>query len=186
MSTDYKDGKDKSEKERAQEDANRDPLSGRAGAHPVGTGVGAATGGLAVGAATGAAIGTVAGPVGTAVGAAVGAAIGAIGGGLAGKGIAESINPTVEHGYWRQNYSLRPYIRPNTSYDDYGPAYQYGWESQSRSNDKSFDQTESSLQRDWDKIKGNSKLGWDDAREAVRDSWNRVSSSRSGQSSDRR
>ena len=57
-------------KKQSQDDAHRDPLSGRAGAHPVGTGVGAAAGGVAAGTAAGAAIGTVAGPVGTAVGAA--------------------------------------------------------------------------------------------------------------------
>lgn len=68
--------------------ANRDPLTGTPGAHPVGTGVGA----LAGGAATGAAVGTVAGPVGTAIG----AAVGAVAGGLAGKGIAEEVDPTVD------------------------------------------------------------------------------------------
>ena len=50
-------------------DANRDPITGAPGAHPVGTGVGAAAGG----AAAGAAIGTVAGPIGTAIGMAAGA-----------------------------------------------------------------------------------------------------------------
>ena len=81
--------------------ANRDPLTGAPGAHPVGTAAGAVAGGLA----TGAAVGTVAGPVGTAVGAAVGAVVG----GLAGKGIAEQIDPTVEDAYWRDNYASRPY-----------------------------------------------------------------------------
>ena len=66
--------------------AHRDPLSGAPGAHPVGVGVGAAAGGMAAGAA----VGTVDGPVGTIVGAAVGAVVG----GRAGKGIAESIDPT--------------------------------------------------------------------------------------------
>ncbi|MCW2950753.1 MAG: hypothetical protein JWN41_1766, partial [Thermoleophilia bacterium] len=68
--------------------ANRDPITGAVGAHPVGTGVGA----LAGGAATGAAVGTVAGPVGTAIG----AAVGAVAGGLAGKGVAEEMDPTVD------------------------------------------------------------------------------------------
>ena len=54
-------------------------------------------------------MGTVAGPVGTAVGTAVGAAVGAVTGGLAGKAVAEHIDPTVEHDYWRNNYSKRPY-----------------------------------------------------------------------------
>ncbi len=158
----------------SEKDAHRDPLSGRAGSHPVGTGIGAAAGGIAVGAGTGAAIGTVAGPVGTAVGAAIGAAVGAVGGGLAGKAVAEHIDPTVEHGYWRQNYANRPYARAGASYEEYGPAYQYGWESQARHGGKTFDEAESTLRRDWDKAKGASKLGWDHARDAVRDSWNRV------------
>jgi uncharacterized protein (TIGR02271 family) len=70
--------------------ANRDPITGEAGAHPVGTGVGAAAGGMAAGAAAG----TVAGPVGTVLG----AAVGAVAGGLAGKGVAEKVDPTLVKG----------------------------------------------------------------------------------------
>src|SRR4051794_36906038 len=88
--------------------ANRDPLSGEPGAHPVGVGVGAAAGGMAAGAA----VGTVAGPLGTAVGAAVGAIVG----GLAGKGVAESVDPTAEDAYWRANYASRDYVAPGRSY----------------------------------------------------------------------
>ena len=165
------------DEKQAQQDANRDPLSGRAGAHPVGTGVGAATGGVAAGVAAGAAIGTVAGPVGTAVGAAVGAVVGAVGGGLAGKAIAEHVNPTVEHGYWRKHYTSRPYAKAGMAYEEYAPAYEYGWESQAHHDGKTFDEVELILERDWHKAKGTSKLGWEHAKEAARDSWNRVSKS---------
>jgi len=165
------------DEKRARKDAHRDPLSGRAGAHPVGTGIGAATGGVATGVVAGAAIGTVAGPVGTIVGAAVGAAVGAVGGGLAGKAIAEEANPTVEHGYWRSNYASRPYVTAGVVYEEYAPAYQYGWESYALHHGKSFDEAEVILERDWHKAKGASKLGWDRAKHAVRDSWNRVSES---------
>ena len=65
--------------------ANRDPVSGVPGAHPVGTGIGAAAGGIAAGAAAGS---LAAGPVGTMVG----AAAGAVAGGLAGRAVAESID----------------------------------------------------------------------------------------------
>src|SRR5215213_3499455 len=99
-------------------DANRDPITGAPGAHPVGTGVGA-TGGGAAGAAIGAAVG---GPVG----AAVGLAAGAVAGGLAGKGAAEAVNPTAEDAYWRDNYSSQPYYEHGYSYDDdYRPAYEH-------------------------------------------------------------
>ncbi len=67
--------------------ANRDPITGEPGAHPVGTALGATAGAVAAGAA----VGSVAGPVGTVVG----AAVGAVAGGLAGKGVAEQVDPTT-------------------------------------------------------------------------------------------
>jgi hypothetical protein len=146
--------------------ANRDPLTGAPGAHPVGTGVGAVAGGIA----TGAAVGTVAGPIGTAVGAAVGAVVG----GLAGKGVAEQIDPTREDAYWRDNYSSRPYAS-GASYDDYGPAYAYGVNSYSKYSGRQFDDVESDLSSDWDRARGQSSLTWDRAKHATRDAWNRLS-----------
>src|SRR3954468_23478337 len=119
--------------------ANRDPITGAPGAHPVGTGLGAAAGGMAAGAAAG----SVAGPVGTAVGAAVGAIVG----GLAGKGIAEQIDPTIEEAYWRENYKTRPYVSNNESFDDYGPAYMYGVDNYARYEGRTFDQVEPELGR---------------------------------------
>jgi hypothetical protein len=149
-------------------DANRDPISGAPGAHPVGTGVGAAGAGAA-GAVAGSFIG---GPVG----AAVGAAIGGIAGGLAGKAVAESVNPTVEDEYWRENYASRPYYERGSSYDQYAPAYQYGWESYSRyaPSKRRFEDVEPELGRSWDARRGNSTLGWERAKLAVRDAWDRV------------
>src|ERR1700744_1433920 len=119
--------------------ANRDPLSGEPGAHPVGVGVGAAAGGMAAGAA----VGTVAGPLGTAVGAAVGAIVG----GLAGKGVAESIDPTIEDAYWRETYASRDYVPQGRSYSDYGPAYRYGVNRYDP--DRSFDDVEPELADNW-------------------------------------
>ena len=148
-------------------DANRDPITGAPGSHPVGTGVVAAVGGVAAGAAAG----SVAGPVGTVIGAAVGAVVG----GLAGKGVAESIDPTQEDAYWRDNYSSRPYVDAGSSYDDYGPAYGYGVNSYSKYPGRSFEDVESDLSRDWDRARGTSSLTWDRAKNATRDAWHRVS-----------
>jgi hypothetical protein len=148
-------------------DANRDPITGAPGAHPVGTGIGAAVGGAAAGAAAG----TVAGPVGTVIG----AAAGAIAGGLAGKGIAEKIDPTVEDAYWRDNYRGRPYVTEEARYEDYGPAYRYGVESYPRHAGRSFDDVETELARDWGGARGMSRLEWDDARHPTRDAWQRLS-----------
>jgi hypothetical protein len=147
--------------------ANRDPITGAPGAHPVGTGIGAAAGGMAAGAAAG----SVAGPIGTAAGAAVGAIVG----GLAGKGIAEKIDPTIEEAYWRENYVSRPYVTKGSTFDDYGPAYMYGVDNYSRYQGRSFDEVENELGRDWQRGKGKSRLAWDDAKFAAKDSWQRLS-----------
>ena len=150
-------------------DANRDPITGAPGSHPIGTGVGAAAGGAAAGAGVGAVMSGPAAPVG----AAIGAVVGAIAGGLAGKGVAESVNPTEEDAYWRENYKTRPYASEAT-YDEFAPAYRYGWESRSQYQGRKFDDVESDLERGWDKAKGNSRLGWEKAKSATRDAWHRV------------
>ena len=147
--------------------ANRDPLSGAAGSHPVGTGVGAALGATAGGAVAG----SVVGPVGTLVG----GAIGAIVGGFAGKGVAEMVDPTAEDAYWRENYKDRPYTAGGLGYDEYGPAYRYGVASFGQYPGRSFDEAETDLSRNWTGARETSNLDWDRAKHATRDAWNRVS-----------
>jgi hypothetical protein len=159
-----------------QEDANRDPITGAPGSHPIGTGIGAAAAGAA-GTWAGAAIGAAASGPAAPVGGAVGAVVGAVVGGLAGKGVGEAINPTdetAEEAYWREHYASRSYVQPGSDYADYGPAYRYGWRSSCRYPDRSFDEAEQELARDWDRSRGQSKLSWDRARSAVRDAWDRM------------
>jgi len=149
-------------------DANRDPITGAPGAHPVGTGIGAAVGGMAAGAAAG----TVAGPVGTLVG----AAAGAIAGGLAGKATAEHFDPTVEDAYWRENFRRESYYQKDMTYDDYLPAYRTGWEARMKHKDRNFDEIESDLARSYEGTRGNSRLGWERGKPAARAAWDRVKS----------
>lgn len=153
-------------KANVKSDANRDPISGEPGAHPVGVGTGGVGGGLA-----GAAIGAV---VGGPIGAGVGAIVGVVSGGLAGKSAAEAINPTTEHAYWRKEFVNRPYATQGTPYEQFGPAYQFGWESFGNHRDKSFKEVEPQLRRDWDNRRGQSKLSWDHARNAVQEAWQRA------------
>jgi uncharacterized protein (TIGR02271 family) len=158
-----------------QNDANRDPITGTPGAHPVGTGVGAAAGGAA-GAAAGVAAGAAAGTAtGGPVGGAVGAAIGAVAGGLAGKGVAEQVNPTAEDAYWREHYTGEPYYDRTYNYDDYRGAYRTGYEGYSRlgRSGTSYDQIESDLRREYERNYANSRLSWDKARPAVHAAWHR-------------
>ncbi len=149
-----------------EKDENLDPISGEPGAHPVGTGLGAAAGG----AATGALAGAVAGPAG----AAVGVVVGAVAGGLGGKAVAESIDPTAEDAYWRENYHARPYADNSLTYDHYRPAYQSGWEARSLYADKSWDEIEPELEKGWKKSRGDSSLAWSNARHASKDAWERT------------
>lgn len=146
-------------------DANRDPITGTPGAHPVGTGVGAVGG-----AAAGAAIGAVAGPIG----AAVGLVAGAVAGGLAGKGIAEKVDPTVEDAYWKTNYSKQSYVEHNAPYTTYQPAYRTGYEGRSQYPGKKFEEVEAKLQRQYEESKGPNGLSWEKAKVATRAAWNRV------------
>jgi len=146
---------------------NLDPLSGEPGAHPVGTGVGATLGGVVAGAA----VGSVVGPIGTVIGMAIGAALG----GLAGKGVAESVDPTAGDAYWRQEYRGRPYVAADATYDSYGPAYSYGVAAFGRYEGRDFELIQPELAQDWNTMRGTSDLSWDQARPAVKDAWQRMS-----------
>ncbi|MHB8799567.1 MAG: hypothetical protein ACYDBY_13995 [Thermoanaerobaculia bacterium] len=146
-------------------DLNRDPITGAVGSHPVGTGLGS-TGGAIGGALAGTAI---AGPVG----AVVGGVIGAIAGGAVGHVAGEALDPTVEAEYWSTNYKSRPYYRPEFKYEDYDPAYRYGWESASKSSyaGKRFDEIEPELASSWT----STGRPWPDIRDATRDAYDRAS-----------
>ena len=146
-------------------DMNRDPISGKPGSHPLGTGVGATGGAVA-----GASIGAAGGPVGMAVGGAIGAVVG----GLAGHAVGEAVDPTAEDAYWRSNYENEPYRASGYDYNDYAPAYKLGYEGRGRYAGRRFDEVESELASDWETTKGNSRLAWNDAKSATRAAWHRV------------
>jgi hypothetical protein len=133
--------------------------------HPIATAAGA----LVLGAAAGAVAGTALGPVGTVIG----AAIGAVAGGLGGDAIADSIDETPHTEYWRKNYEERPYVEKGASFDDYGPAYNYGYGARIQFVDLNFDDAEPELSRDWERSRGSSNLAWENARDAARDAWDR-------------
>lgn len=145
--------------------SNADPITGAPGSHPMGTGVGAAMGGAAAGAAAGA--------MGGPIGAVAGTVVGAVAGGLGGKAIAESINPTAEEAYWRENYSRESYYETGRSFEDYAPAYRLGLLARTNYGGN-FEDAESHLSADWGANKETSTLSWPQAREAAHAAWNRV------------
>ena len=161
-------------KDNTTKDANRDPITGAPGAHPVGTGVGAPRAAQLEQQAESRLVQPLERP-GPAHGGAVGAAIGAVAGGLAGKGVAEQVNPTAEDAYWREHYSSEPYYDRGFTYDDYQGAYRTGYEGYARygSSGKRYEDVESELQREYQRTHGSSRLTWDKARSAVRAAWQR-------------
>ncbi len=158
---------EKQERKEEARDLNRDPISGTPGAHPVGVGVGGTAGGIAAGALAG----TVFGPLGTLIGAAAGVLVGAV----AGKGVAEHLDPTEEHAYWREEFRNRPYYKEGADYDrDYATVYGLGLQAREADPTSTWEQTEATLAGEWPRNRGESRLEWEDARLAARDSWERA------------
>lgn len=145
--------------------ANRDPITGKPGSHPVGTGLGAASAGTA-GAVVGAAV---AGPAGAVAGAAVGAAVG----GAVGHNAAEAVNPTyVElEPQLRESFPSRPYAQ-GAQYEDYQDAYAFGAAEGERVGQPWSDEYEPELRERWSSYPSRGHhIDWDAARPAIKDAW---------------
>jgi hypothetical protein len=153
---------------RGKDPENKDPITKEPESHPVGVGAGAASAGVA-----GAAIG---GAVGGPIGAVVGAAVGAVAGGLGGKAAAESINPSIEDAWWRDNYGNRHYAKAGEPYETYRPAYEFGWQARMMHSGREWNEVERDLGMSWEEQRTSRKLklGWEDAKHAAKDAWDRV------------
>lgn len=156
------------EKKHTEEKIHRDPATGNS--HPIGTGLGAVAAGAA-----GAAIGGLAGPAGSLIG----AALGGISGGIAGRGFAGLVHPSKEEEHWRATYLKRPYALAGTDYEDWGPAYRYGWEAYALFGDRAFEDMEPHLARGWSTYAGHfhspdEAMDWEQARPATQDAWKRL------------
>lgn len=133
--------------------------------HSIGEGTGAVAG-----AVSGAAIGSAAGPVG----AVVGAVVGGVAGAKAGGAIAEAVNPTDYTDHFRKTYQSSRYYNQGRTWDDYAPAYDYGYKTYGNYRGQRFEQVENELERDWNSAKANSRLAWNEAKGAVRDGWHYI------------
>ena len=105
--------------------------------HSIGEGTGAVAG-----AVTGAAIGSAAGPVGSLVGAVAGGVIGA----KAGDSIAEAVNPTEYEDHFKKSYTTASYYDSSRDWNDYQPAYKYGYETYGTYRGRDFDSVEPELE----------------------------------------
>lgn len=85
-----------------------------------------------------------------------------------------AVDPAAEDSYWRQSYGSRPYTPSGASYDDFGPAYDYGVKSYTNNPGRSFDDMESDMSQNWNSSRGGSSLDWQGAKHAARDAWDRL------------
>ena len=134
--------------------------------HSIGAGTGAVSGAIA-GAVAGTAVG---GPVGTLVGGIAGGVLGA----KAGDSIAEAVNPTEYNQHFQNTYQSAPYYSAGREWNDYEPAYKYGYETYGQYRGKRFEDVETDLERNWDTTRGESRLAWSEAKGAVRDGWHKI------------
>ncbi|HYE61963.1 MAG TPA: PA2169 family four-helix-bundle protein [Phycisphaerales bacterium] len=86
------------------------------------------------------------------------------------------VSSTLELDFWRENYQHRPYVEPGATYDEYAPAYRYGWEAYTThaGMGRKFEELEPDLESRWDTYRGLSKLSWEQARHAAKDAWTRI------------
>ena len=82
----------------------------------------------------------------------------------------------AEDDYWRQNYQNRPYVGSSRSYENWQPAYRYGFESAQTHRDKRWEDVEHNLRSGWDTYphRGTARSTWEQVKDAVRDGWDRI------------
>ena len=78
-----------------------------------------------------------------------------------------------EDTWWRDNYSTRPYAT-GRNYEEFRPAYQYGFESGRHHMGRTWNDVEPDLEQGWSKFEGRGTSTWDNIKHAVRDAWHRV------------
>jgi hypothetical protein len=82
----------------------------------------------------------------------------------------------TEDNYWEENFSSRPYALGPDYYDQFRPAFRYGFESARDNLGRSWDDAEPDLRDGWDRYRNQSgsPSTWDEIKGAVRDAWDRV------------
>lgn len=80
-----------------------------------------------------------------------------------------------EDNYWRENFATRPYAA-GRAYEEFRPAYQYGYESGLHHMGRGWGDVEIDLRTGWDKFEGKGPGGaaWENVKDAVKDAWHRI------------
>jgi hypothetical protein len=77
--------------------------------------------------------------------------------------------------WWQENFNSRPYAA-GYIYEEFRPAYRYGFESGRHNMGRTWSDVESDLQTGWEKYEYRPLGGstWEKVKEAVSDAWHRV------------
>ena len=77
-----------------------------------------------------------------------------------------------EDNWWRNNFTSRPYAT-GRNYEDFRPAYQYGFESGQHHLGRKWNDVETDLRSGWEKFEGKKGAGgtWESVKDAVKDAW---------------
>jgi hypothetical protein len=80
-----------------------------------------------------------------------------------------------EDTWWRANFGSQPYAVGH-EYEEFQPAYRYGFESARKHSGGTWHDTEESLRTGWDRFEGKRAGGaaWENIKDAVKDAWHRV------------
>jgi hypothetical protein len=89
--------------------------------------------------------------------------------------MADTTNWDQENRWWEQNFVDRPYAA-GRKYDEFRPAYRYGYESGRHHMGRTWSDVEQDLRTGWDKFEGKGPGGaaWENIKDAVKDAWHRV------------
>jgi hypothetical protein len=89
--------------------------------------------------------------------------------------MSDYTNWNQEDTWWRENFSSRPYSAGH-QYEEFRPAYQYGFESANHHLGRDWKDVETDLRTGWDKFEGKGPGGakWENIKDAVKDAWHRM------------
>ena len=125
------------------------------------------TGGALTGGLLGAVLGSVFGPLGTALGAAAGSLTGA----AAGEQIGEAMDHREDLVYLAETFSEQDYYVSEMEWEDYEPAYRYGFDSYAQHAQQPLHHSKNILAAGWEQYNQHSHLTWNQAWNALLHAW---------------
>ena len=86
-----------------------------------------------------------------------------------------------ENTFWQNKFQHEGYFQNGMTWDDYEPAYRYGFESHNKWHGRKWDDVEHDMGSEWDKMKAKSRLKWEHAKFAVKAVWDRMENKMHGE-----